>query len=575
MATPAKETDKTDRIEGVSPPSERVRISQKAFDWFFGYDYFIAHRSVDGKPYATALYDALTEKGNELDCFLDVKHYGVGGSLPWMQSRALKKTSRLIVVVTPHAHDPDAKYLQDEIRQFRRHHPNGTIVSVGTDGTDSTLRRRGRFAESEILPLIPNLDREDISIVEDQPDLLAGKVSPFMVAKLLNDFSEQRAAARRLKWIKGVAIVMSLLFLAAVGFGIYAASQRSSAQASAREANRRLAEVSWQLAQQARGVPFAVSELSSIKATHNLFQAARASEAGGQDPAIRNAIIAAKSSSRNLLATMLNGGSVNGVIHSPDGQRILSWSEDGTARLWKAASGAPAGQPMKHEGFLSGAVFSWDGQRILTWGDRTARLWETASGAPMGQPMKHVGVFGAMFSWDGQHILSWGNDGTARLWEAASGAPVRQPMKHEGRVWKAVFSWDGQRILSWSEDGTARLWEAASGAPVGQPMKHEGAGSVLGAVFSWDGKRILTWGDGTARLWETASGAPLGQSMKHEGVGSVLGAVFSWDGQRILTWTYNGVARLWNAANGAPVGQPMKHEGRVWRAMFNWTAHAF
>ena len=64
------------------------------FDLFFGYDYFIAHRSVDGKPYAAALYDALTAEGNELDCFLDVKHYGAGGRLPWMQSRALNKTSR-------------------------------------------------------------------------------------------------------------------------------------------------------------------------------------------------------------------------------------------------------------------------------------------------------------------------------------------------------------------------------------------------------------------------------------------------------------------------------------------------
>jgi len=45
------------------------------YDLFFGYDYFIAHRSVDGKPYAARLYEALTTEGNELDCFLDVKHY--------------------------------------------------------------------------------------------------------------------------------------------------------------------------------------------------------------------------------------------------------------------------------------------------------------------------------------------------------------------------------------------------------------------------------------------------------------------------------------------------------------------
>jgi len=555
---------------GAPAPPEKVRISQKAFDWFFGYDYFIAHRSVDGKPYATALYDALTEKGNELDCFLDVKHYGVGGSLPWMQSRALKKTSRLIVVVTPHAHDRDAKYLQDEIRQFRRYHPNGRIVSIGTD---STLRRE-RFAESVILPLIPNLDREDISVVEDQPDLLAGKVSPTHVAKLLNDFSEERASAKRLKWIKGFAIVMFLLFLAAAGFGIYAASQRSSAQASAREANsqrssaqasareanRQLAEVSWQLAQQARGVPFAAVEISPIAATHHLLKAAAAWTAGGQELASRNAIMAARASSGRLLGTMLHSGSVNGVIHSTDGQRILSWSADGTARLWEASSGAPVGQPMKHEGVVRGAVFSWDSQRILSWSDDgTARLWEASDGALVGQPMKHKDqVLGAVFSWDGQRILSWSADGTARLWEASDDAPVGQPMKHEGVVRGAVFSWDGQRILSWSYDHTARLWEASDGAPVGQPMKHED--QVLGAVFSWDGRRILSWSDDhMARLWEASSGAPVGQPMKHDW-GSLeavfLGAVFSWDGQRILSWSDDHTARLWEASDGTPVASP-------------------
>src|ERR1700758_109265 len=100
-------------------PARKTGFWQRVFDLFFGYDYFIAHRSVDGKPYAAALYDALTAEGNELDCFLDVKHYDAGGNLPWMQSRALKKTSRLIVISTEHAHDPDAHYLQGEIRQFR------------------------------------------------------------------------------------------------------------------------------------------------------------------------------------------------------------------------------------------------------------------------------------------------------------------------------------------------------------------------------------------------------------------------------------------------------------------------
>jgi hypothetical protein len=187
----------------------------RLFDLFFGYDYFIAHRSVDGKPYATALYEALTQKGNELDCFLDVKHYNAGGNLPWMQDRALKKTTRLIVVVTPRAHDPAAQYLQSEIRQFKQHHPTGIIVSIGSRQSLS----REFYPQSSFLSTIPNLSNEDICILEDEGALLAGNVSHATVAKLLNDFGEQRRSTRRLRWIRGVAVLMFLLALAAGGLG--------------------------------------------------------------------------------------------------------------------------------------------------------------------------------------------------------------------------------------------------------------------------------------------------------------------------------------------------------------------
>ena len=59
-----------------------------------------------------------------------------------------------------------------------------------------------------------------------------------------------------------------------------------------------------------------------------------------------------------------------------DETRILTWSYDGTARLWEAKDGSPIGQPMKHDGVVYGAEFNKDETRILTWSDDdTARLW--------------------------------------------------------------------------------------------------------------------------------------------------------------------------------------------------------
>jgi hypothetical protein len=92
------------------PPAEKLSLwaqmallRQNAYDLLFGYDYFIAHRSKDGKDYARALYALLTENGNELDCFLDAKYFTAGGLVKLMQTRALRSTTRLVVIVTPGA----------------------------------------------------------------------------------------------------------------------------------------------------------------------------------------------------------------------------------------------------------------------------------------------------------------------------------------------------------------------------------------------------------------------------------------------------------------------------------------
>ena len=219
MAIIAEETDRNDRIEGAPVPSEEVRISQKALDWLFGYDYFIAHRSIDGKDYASALYDALTGKGNELDCFLDVKHYGAGGRLTNMQARALRKTTRLIVIVTPHAHDADAPYLRDEVAEFTRIHREGIIVPIGTSKSLS----EADYPDSQLLPLLPRFS-DAICILEPfEEHLVVGTVSSETTKKLLNDFSEERRSTKRLRWIRRVAALLLALFVAALalaaGFG--------------------------------------------------------------------------------------------------------------------------------------------------------------------------------------------------------------------------------------------------------------------------------------------------------------------------------------------------------------------
>ena len=76
------------------------------------------------------------------------------------------------------------------------------------------------------------------------------------------------------------------------------------------------------------------------------------------------------------------------AAYSPDGRRIVTASQDKTARIWDSASGKPIGDPLKgHEAEVMSAAFSPDGRQFVTASaDKTARIWDAASGSRSENP---------------------------------------------------------------------------------------------------------------------------------------------------------------------------------------------
>ena len=68
------------------------------------------------------------------------------------------------------------------------------------------------------------------------------------------------------------------------------------------------------------------------------------------------------------------------VDFSPDGRRIVTGSQDHTAKVWDAASGQELLTLIGHKEWIIAVAFSQDGQRIVTGSaDGTAKVWAAAS----------------------------------------------------------------------------------------------------------------------------------------------------------------------------------------------------
>src|SRR6266849_4207080 len=261
-------------------------------------------------------------------------------------------------------------------------------------------------------------------------------------------------------------------------------------------------------------------------------------------------------------------GRVRSVAFAPDGSRVLTGSDDSTARLWETTSSKLLVTLAGHTSRVRSVAFAPDGSRVLTGSDdSTARLWETTSSKLLVTLVGHTGgVKSVAFSPDGSRMLTGSDDSTARLWETASGKLLATVVGHTSRVRSVAFAPDGGRVLTGSDDSTARLWETASGKLLATVVGH--TGGVKSVAFSPDGSRVLTGsGDGRARLWETTSSKLLATVVGH--TGGVKSVAFSPDGSRMLTGSDDSTARLWETASGKLLATLAGHSGGVGSVAFS------
>jgi WD40 repeat protein len=282
-------------------------------------------------------------------------------------------------------------------------------------------------------------------------------------------------------------------------------------------------------------------------------------------------------------------GPVSAIAFNRDGLKVITGSRDRSAKVWdlrldkdELAGGAirttlaPVGFPMVlrgHAGAIRAVGFNSDGSRILTASDdQTARIWLNEPKEPRVLGKHGRNVERISFSRDGKRVASASRDGTIRIW-SLDGSPDPPPLEgHTDWVRSAEFSPDGNTLVSASEDGTARLWELAT-----RRVRIRQVFGLSSVSFSPDGAAIITGsrepGDGAVNVWsdDPTQDQPL-VTIKEE-KSWVFFAGFSPDGSHIVTASADGKARIWRHTPGkwaiadSPVVLP--HQDRVFGAAFS------
>lgn len=120
------------------------------------------------------------------------------------------------------------------------------------------------------------------------------------------------------------------------------------------------------------------------------------------------------------------------IAFSPDSQRLVTGSNDGTVRVWKAETGELEAE-LKHGDWPRWVGFSPDSQRVVATGrgaydvPSQANVWEFTGGktrqvtASLTQPNT---IVHAKFSADGRHLVAGDRGGTVQLWDLDTSLPM-------------------------------------------------------------------------------------------------------------------------------------------------------
>ncbi|WP_026734545.1 serine/threonine-protein kinase [Fischerella sp. PCC 9605] len=239
---------------------------------------------------------------------------------------------------------------------------------------------------------------------------------------------------------------------------------------------------------------------------------------------------------------------VNVVGVTPDGQTLVSGSEDKTIKLWNLARGQEIRTLDGHSNSVHTIAISPDG-KILANGsdDKTIKVWNLTTGEEIRTLRGHSSWVRSMaFSPDGQTLVSGSRDKTIKVWNLTTGKEIRTLDGHSQTVTSIAITSDGKTLISGSDDKTIKLWNLKTGEEIRTLTGH--SGGVRSVVISRDGQTLASGsGDKTIKLWNLKTGEAIRTLAGHgDGVQSLA---FSQNGNILVSGGFDNTIKIWRLSS--------------------------
>ena len=246
---------------------------------------------------------------------------------------------------------------------------------------------------------------------------------------------------------------------------------------------------------------------------------------------------------------------INSIAFSPNGERLVSGSDDYTFKLWDV-TGKRHLSTLSHitdraRSQIKAVTFSSDGQKIATAG-RHVKIWDIHTLREIMTLRHGEWVFAVAFSTDGKFLVTGDASGQIKVRNLQNQQDVVQFQGDLDFMTAVKFSPDDQTLASAGYNGGVKLWKLSNWELIGTLPTN---GTVTDLSFSPDSSTLASTDYEAVNLWTIQNGVNIATLSGH--VGWVNAADFSHDGTSIISGGSDGTLRLWDVTSYHSVAHDM------------------